>query len=90
MKFLLDDLPVIFPYEYIYPEQYQYMSDIKKGLDAKYYLITSEVTVCWKCPQGPAKLYSKSNLDCPIIAHCRIPAVLSRKEETHLLFTNGS
>ncbi|SCU85868.1 LANO_0C05776g1_1 [Lachancea nothofagi CBS 11611] len=34
MKFFIDDLPVIFPYPKIYPEQYQYMCDIKKTLDA--------------------------------------------------------
>lgn len=33
MKFYIDDLPVIFPYPKIYPEQYQYMCDIKKTLD---------------------------------------------------------
>lgn len=33
MKFYIDDLPVIFPYPRIYPEQYAYMSDIKKTLD---------------------------------------------------------
>eukprot|EP00833_Pecoramyces_ruminatium_P014853 jgi/Orpsp1_1/1188885/evm.model.d7180000067948.1 len=30
-----DDLPVYFPYDYIYPEQYSYMKDLKKSLDAK-------------------------------------------------------
>ncbi|AGO13974.1 AaceriAGR114Cp [[Ashbya] aceris (nom. inval.)] len=34
MKFFIDDLPVIFPYPKIYPEQYQYMCDLKKTLDA--------------------------------------------------------
>lgn len=33
MKFFIDDLPVIFPYPKIYPEQYQYMCDIKQTLD---------------------------------------------------------
>lgn len=33
MKFYIDDLPVLFPYPKIYPEQYAYMSDIKKTLD---------------------------------------------------------
>ncbi|PVU96684.1 hypothetical protein BB559_002304 [Furculomyces boomerangus] len=35
MRFLIDDLPVIFPYEYIYPEQFNYMCDLKRSLDAK-------------------------------------------------------
>ncbi|AJU49797.1 Rad3p [Saccharomyces cerevisiae YJM1386] len=33
MKFYIDDLPVLFPYPKIYPEQYNYMCDIKKTLD---------------------------------------------------------
>lgn len=33
MKFFIEDLPVIFPYPRIYPEQYAYMCDIKKTLD---------------------------------------------------------
>lgn len=33
MKFYIDDLPVLFPYPRIYPEQYEYMADIKKSLD---------------------------------------------------------
>lgn len=33
MKFFIDDLPVIFPYPKIYPEQYAYMCDMKKSLD---------------------------------------------------------
>lgn len=34
MKFYIDDLPVIFPYDRIYPEQYAYMCDLKRTLDA--------------------------------------------------------
>lgn len=33
MKFFIDDLPVLFPYPRIYPEQYAYMCDIKRTLD---------------------------------------------------------
>ncbi|GME91265.1 unnamed protein product [[Candida] boidinii] len=32
-EFFIDDLPVIFPYPRIYPEQYAYMCDIKRTLD---------------------------------------------------------
>lgn len=35
MKFNLEDLTVYFPYEYIYPEQYRYMLELKRALDAK-------------------------------------------------------
>ncbi|KAI0205801.1 putative excision repair protein rhp3 [Astrocystis sublimbata] len=34
MEFFIDDLPVLFPYPHIYPEQYAYMCDLKKTLDA--------------------------------------------------------
>jgi hypothetical protein len=34
-SFNIDDLVVHFPYEKIYPEQYQYMCDLKKSLDAQ-------------------------------------------------------
>ena len=33
MKFFIDDLPVLFPYPRVYPEQYAYMCDLKKTLD---------------------------------------------------------
>lgn len=32
---MIDGLPVFFPYEFIYPEQYQYMLELKRALDAK-------------------------------------------------------
>ena len=35
MIFDLDGLRVYFPYDYIYPEQYKYMLELKRGLDAK-------------------------------------------------------
>ena len=35
MKFDLEGLTVYFPYEYIYPEQYQYMIELKHSLDAQ-------------------------------------------------------
>ncbi|KAJ2991933.1 hypothetical protein NUW58_g2340 [Xylaria curta] len=34
MKFFIDDLPVLFPYPRIYPEQYAYMCDLKRTLDS--------------------------------------------------------
>jgi DNA excision repair protein ERCC-2 len=33
MKFYIDNLPVLFPYPRVYPEQYAYMCDLKKTLD---------------------------------------------------------
>ena len=35
MIFNLDGLRVYFPYDFIYPEQYKYMLELKRGLDAK-------------------------------------------------------
>lgn len=35
MQFKLEGLEVFFPYEYIYPEQYRYMLELKRALDAK-------------------------------------------------------
>ncbi|KAH8833653.1 hypothetical protein DL96DRAFT_1754759 [Flagelloscypha sp. PMI_526] len=34
MKFFIDSLPIVFPYDRIYPEQYAYMCDLKRTLDA--------------------------------------------------------
>ncbi|ESL05332.1 DNA repair helicase, TFIIH complex, XPD subunit [Trypanosoma rangeli SC58] len=33
MKLFIEDVLVLFPYEYIYPEQLEYMTELKKGLD---------------------------------------------------------
>lgn len=33
MRFNIDELEVLFPYDYIYPEQYQYMVHLKHALD---------------------------------------------------------
>ncbi|KAI7755492.1 hypothetical protein M8C21_031666, partial [Ambrosia artemisiifolia] len=35
MKFQIEDITVYFPYDHIYPEQYSYMLDLKRSLDAK-------------------------------------------------------
>ncbi|MBA0741559.1 hypothetical protein Gogos_014701 [Gossypium gossypioides] len=35
MKFQIEDITVYFPYDYIYPEQYSYMIELKRALDAK-------------------------------------------------------
>jgi DNA excision repair protein ERCC-2 len=35
MKFMLDGLVVYFPYAFIYPEQYRYMLELKRALDAR-------------------------------------------------------
>ncbi|KAJ9543229.1 hypothetical protein OSB04_022936 [Centaurea solstitialis] len=35
MKFQIEDVTVYFPYDHIYPEQYSYMIELKRALDAK-------------------------------------------------------
>lgn len=35
MKFQIEDVVVYFPYDNIYPEQYQYLLELKRALDAK-------------------------------------------------------
>ncbi|KAL8136693.1 hypothetical protein V2J09_002694 [Rumex salicifolius] len=35
MKFQIEDVTVYFPYDHIYPEQYTYMVELKRALDAK-------------------------------------------------------
>lgn len=35
MRFVLDGLPVVFPYDALYPEQLRYMGEVKRALDAK-------------------------------------------------------
>ena len=34
MKFQIEDVTVHFPYDYIYPEKYSYMVELKRALDA--------------------------------------------------------
>ena len=43
MKINVDGLLVYFPYDYIYPEQYSYMLELKRALDAKVSLTTAIV-----------------------------------------------
>ena len=38
----IDGLLVYFPYDFIYPEQYSYMLELKKSLDAKVFLLSRE------------------------------------------------
>lgn len=34
-RFWIDDLVVSFPYQYVYPEQYEYMKELKRTLDSE-------------------------------------------------------
>ncbi|KAF7322968.1 Helicase ATP-binding domain-containing protein [Mycena chlorophos] len=55
MKFTIDDLPVIFPYDRIYPEQYAYMCDLKRALDASGHCVL-------EMPSGTGKTVSLLSL----------------------------
>lgn len=45
----VDGLLVYFPYEYIYPEQYEYMLELKRTLDAKVIVLSfPQLTVLFK------------------------------------------
>ncbi|KAJ7285844.1 hypothetical protein C8J57DRAFT_1285976 [Mycena rebaudengoi] len=55
MKFLIDDLPIIFPYDRIYPEQYAYMCDLKRTLDASGHCVL-------EMPSGTGKTVSLLSL----------------------------
>ncbi|KAH8677268.1 putative excision repair protein rhp3 [Xylariales sp. PMI_506] len=55
MKFFIDDLPVLFPYPRVYPEQYAYMCDLKKTLDASGHCVL-------EMPSGTGKTVSLLSL----------------------------
>ncbi|KAE8375189.1 hypothetical protein BDV26DRAFT_268418 [Aspergillus bertholletiae] len=55
MKFFIDDLPILFPYPRIYPEQYAYMCDLKKTLDAEGHCVL-------EMPSGTGKTVSLLSL----------------------------
>ncbi|RKP07597.1 hypothetical protein THASP1DRAFT_30592 [Thamnocephalis sphaerospora] len=62
MKFDLDGLPVYFPYDYIYPEQFAYMSDLKRALDAKGHCLL-------EMPSGTGKTVSLLSLIVSYLQH---------------------
>ncbi|KAG1894495.1 uncharacterized protein F5891DRAFT_1255187 [Suillus fuscotomentosus] len=55
MKFFIDNLPIVFPYDRIYPEQYAYMCDLKRTLDATGHCIL-------EMPSGTGKTLSLLSL----------------------------
>ncbi|XP_066911999.1 general transcription and DNA repair factor IIH helicase subunit XPD-like [Clytia hemisphaerica] len=61
MKLNIDGLLVLFPYDYIYPEQYSYMFELKKSLDAKGHCLL-------EMPSGTGKTVSLLSL---IVAYLR-------------------
>ncbi|XP_072032459.1 general transcription and DNA repair factor IIH helicase subunit XPD-like [Amphiura filiformis] len=61
MKLNVDGLLVYFPYDYIYPEQYMYMVELKRALDAKGHCVL-------EMPSGTGKTVSLLSL---IVAYLR-------------------
>ncbi|XP_077996565.1 general transcription and DNA repair factor IIH helicase subunit XPD-like [Glandiceps talaboti] len=55
MKLNIDGLLVYFPYDYIYPEQYTYMQELKRALDAKGHCVL-------EMPSGTGKTVSLLSL----------------------------
>ncbi|KAG1684720.1 General transcription and DNA repair factor IIH helicase subunit XPD [Nymphon striatum] len=58
----IDGLPVYFPYEYIYPEQFSYMVELKKSLDAKGHCMI-------EMPSGTGKTISLLSLIVAYLKH---------------------
>lgn len=57
MKFQLEGLDVYFPYEFIYPEQYQYMVELKHSLDAKGHCLIEARVDCLDTKRNLSFLY---------------------------------
>ncbi|XP_075239150.1 general transcription and DNA repair factor IIH helicase subunit XPD-like [Convolutriloba macropyga] len=69
MKVNVDGLLVFFPYDYIYPEQFSYMQELKRTLDAKGHCLL-------EMPSGTGKTVSLLSL---VLAYHRThPAVISK------------
>lgn len=69
MKIDVDGLPVLFPYEYIYPEQYRYMRELKRTLDAQGHCLL-------EMPSGTGKTVSLLSL---VVAYMRVyPNVIEK------------
>lgn len=69
MKFYIEDVLIVFPYEYIYPEQLEYMTELKRGLDRQGHVIL-------EMPSGTGKTISLLSL---LVAYIRHHASEKRK-----------
>lgn len=78
MRFDLDGLDVFFPYEFMYPEQYDYMLDLKRSLDAKGHCLLEMPTGERKEAEAvtlPSAAEGKSVSVCQDRRHCLTRAV---------------
>ncbi|KAG8325962.1 General transcription and DNA repair factor IIH helicase subunit XPD [Homalodisca vitripennis] len=92
MRLSVDGLLVYFPYDYIYPEQYAYMQELKKALDAKGHCLL-------EMPSGTGKTISLLSLivaymvanpyDVSKLIYCSrtVPEIEKVVEELRKLFT---
>lgn len=63
MKFYIDSLLVYFPYDFIYPEQYEYMVELKRTLDARGHCLL-------EMPTGTGKTITLLSLITSYQVHC--------------------
>mmetsp|Transcript_10674 Transcript_10674/g.39175 ORF Transcript_10674/g.39175 Transcript_10674/m.39175 type:complete len:789 (+) Transcript_10674:294-2660(+) len=72
MKFMLEGMPVYFPYEFIYKEQYEYMLEIKRALDAKGHALLEMPTGTGKtiCLLSIITSYQLSHPDIGKLVYC--------------------
>ena len=62
MKFFVEDVKVVFPYDYIYPEQLEYMTELKRGLDKRGHIVL-------EMPSGTGKTISLLSLLVGYVQH---------------------
>lgn len=69
MKFYIEEVLIVFPYDYIYPEQLEYMQELKKGLDRGGHVVL-------EMPSGTGKTISLLSL---LVAYIHFHAAEKRK-----------
>jgi DNA excision repair protein ERCC-2 len=85
MKFLVDGLEVLFPYEFVYTEQFEYMRYLKQTLDAKGGAILEMPTGTGKTVSLLALIvaYQEANPSCGKLIYCTrtVPEMVKAIEE---------
>lgn len=94
MKFHIDNLPIIFPYDRIYPEQFAYMCDLKRTLDAtvcNFLIVRPHSPLCRCCHVTGALRPRDAIWDgqdrVPSLPHRVLPTVPPHEAEAGLLLT---
>lgn len=94
MKFNLDGLPVYFPYDRIYLEQYQYMRSLKQTLDAGGHCLLEMPTGTGKtvCLLSLITSYQMANPSCGKLVYCTrtVPEMNSVMEELGVVLSYRS